>query len=116
GLSLGGAIKNALFGAKKGSTVKTLIDEFKYPRLGPGQLWENCAKTVQEKGWKLRFRTRVAGIEREGDRIRAVTRKYDDGTTERVEPEQVISSMPLRNLVLELDPPAPSEVLQAAGS
>lgn len=116
GLSLGGAIKNALFGPSKGKTVKTLIDEFKYPRLGPGQLWENCAKTVQAKGWVLQFRTRVAGIEREGDRIRVVTLQHGDGTTTQVEPAEVISSMPLRNLVMEMTPTVPDDVLAAANS
>ncbi len=44
GLSLGEAVRNAVFGPKRGHVVKTLIDEFRYPRLGPGQLWEACAK------------------------------------------------------------------------
>src|SRR5690606_33521902 len=40
GLSLGSAIRNALFPKRGGSSIKTLIDEFEYPRLGPGQMWE----------------------------------------------------------------------------
>ena len=53
GLSLGEAVRNALFGQKKHGVVKTLINEFRYPRLGPGQLWEACAKRVQAEGWTI---------------------------------------------------------------
>src|SRR5271155_4319420 len=59
GLSLGEAVRNALFGQRKNGVIKTLIDTFRYPRLGPGQLWEACAKTLQSRGWEIRMQTRA---------------------------------------------------------
>lgn len=32
------------------TTIKTLIDSFHYPRLGPGQMWEMCARKIEEMG------------------------------------------------------------------
>ena len=46
GLSLTTALVNALFKPKK-NIVKTLVDEFVYPRLGAGQLYEKMAASVQ---------------------------------------------------------------------
>ncbi len=72
GLSLGEAVRNAVFGQKKGKVVKTLIDEFRYPKLGPGQLWEACADKVQKKGWDLQMETKVTKIEVENGQAVAV--------------------------------------------
>jgi len=114
GLSLYEAVRNAIFGQRRGKTVKTLIDEFKYPRLGPGQLWENCAATLQKKGWQILLRTKVVGTERSGDRITRVTVQSTDGHTQTFEPGHVLSSMPLRHLVEQMQPAPPPEVVQAA--
>ena len=71
GLSLGKAVWGAIFGTnQKGpKVIKTLIDEFKYPRLGPGQLWEACARTVVEQNWKLNLRTRAGAIQWRDGRV-----------------------------------------------
>lgn len=114
GLNLGEAIRNALFGQKHGSVVKTLIDEFRYPRLGPGQLWETCARTIQEKGWTLRLRTRAARLDLENGQIVAVRAEDCRGRQERMAVEHLFSSMPLRELALSLSPPPPEAVLAAA--
>ena len=53
GLSLTTAVKNALFGeraAKREGVIKTLIDEFEYPRLGPGQMWEQARDRIEQAG------------------------------------------------------------------
>ena len=66
GLSLVTAVKNALFGeraAKKGEVIKTLIDEFEYPRLGPGQMWERAQKLVNESGSRVMMESPVERIE-----------------------------------------------------
>ena len=61
-LSLLGAIKDA-FGFSKKNTITTLIDEFKYPRFGPGQLWENVAKKLQEQEIGLHLRSKIHSVE-----------------------------------------------------
>ncbi|MDB5292237.1 MAG: FAD-binding protein [Phycisphaerales bacterium] len=115
GLSLGEAVRNALFGAKKtGDVVKTLIDEFRYPRLGPGQLWEAAAQTVQQQGWELAMRSRVVGIDVRDGRVAGVRVANGTGTVKEIAADHVFSSMPLRELLLAMDPPPPPDVVAAA--
>ncbi len=116
GLSLGEAVRNALFGQKRGGVVKTLINEFRYPRLGPGQLWENCAAKVQQKGWTIRFNTKVVGARVENGRVTSLTVKDKNGATEELRAEHVFSSMPLRSLLRGMTPPPAKNVLDAAGA
>ena len=117
GLSLGEAVRNALFGQKRGGkVVKTLIDEFRYPRFGPGQLWEACAAKVQQKGWDLRMQTRVTKIHWSDGRVHAVESVDDNGREECFEAEHFFSTMPLRNLLRGMDPQPPAEVLAAANA
>jgi protoporphyrinogen oxidase len=115
GLSLGEAVRNALFGQKKGGIVKTLIDTFRYPRLGPGQLWEACAKTVQSRGWQIRMQTRAESVGLEGGKITWVQTRSRDGQGEKLAASHVFSSMPLRTLLQIMTPPPPPVALQAAG-
>jgi protoporphyrinogen oxidase len=114
GLSLGEAVRNALFGKKKDGVIKTLIDTFRYPRLGPGQLWEACAKTLESRGWQIRLQTRAAAIGLENGSIRTVTTQSHDGQTQTLPASHVFSSMPLRTLLQVMNPPPPAPVLAAA--
>src|SRR6266436_1044894 len=63
GLSLGSAIKNALFPQRqpkdRTKVIKTLINSFRYPRKGPGMMWEACAQKTQAMGGKLEMGCRV---------------------------------------------------------
>ncbi len=115
GLSLGEAVRNALFGSRNGEVVKTLIDEFRYPRLGPGQLWEDCAKLVTERGWQIRMQTRVVGIEAENGRVKGVTLEDNVGGRDKLPCSHVLSSMPLRELIASVSP-APPETVTASAS
>ena len=71
GLSLTTALVNALFKPKK-NTVKTLIDEFVYPRLGAGQLYEKMAASVQQDGSSVMTNARVCRIRRDHMRVCAI--------------------------------------------
>ena len=116
GLSLGEAVRNALFGQKRGGIVKTLINEFRYPKYGPGQLWENCAKTLESKGWKIRFKTKVVGAKLENGRVTSLTVKDESGRTEELPADHVFSSMPLRSLLRGMTPQPPQPVIDAANA
>jgi protoporphyrinogen oxidase len=66
GLSLGSAIKNALLPQNKqpkdpNNVIKTLINSFKYPRKGPGMMWEACAEKTQALGGKIHMGAKVVG-------------------------------------------------------
>lgn len=115
GLSLGEAIRNALLGQKKGATVKTLIEQFRYPAHGPGQLWEACAETVQAKGWSLKMQTKMVGARLEDGRVTSLRIDGPAGQ-EELPCQNVLSSMPLRQLLESMDPLPPAPVLAAAQS
>ncbi len=100
GLSLGKAVLNALSGGK-GNTVKTLIDRFRYPPLGPGQLWNDCAFRAKEAGATVEMNARVVGIRPE-DGVFVLTAHTASGRRE-VRAEHVVSSMPIRDLVAAFD-------------
>ena len=110
-LSLGKAVWRAIFPGRGSKTdITSLIEEFDYPRLGPGQMWERCTELVTAAGCTVQFDATVSCITREGNR--AVEVVTADGR--RFPANAVISSMPLGELVLTFDPPAPPEVQAAA--
>ena len=103
-LSFASAARAALLG-NGGNTVKSLIEEFHYPRFGPGQMWETMADEIILAGGELRRSTPVTGIELERDRAVAV---HAGG--ERIETSAVISSLPLSALpFLASAPPRATE-------
>ncbi|MCB8977387.1 MAG: NAD(P)/FAD-dependent oxidoreductase [Ardenticatenaceae bacterium] len=110
-LSLKTAI-TAMF-LKPQETIKTLIEEFDYPRRGPGMLWTAVQDRIVEQGGQVQLNSNVVGIHREGQRITGVTVEQN-GRTEFVPGRSFISSMPLAQLIQWLDPPPPSHVLEAA--
>ena len=115
GLSLRSAVMNALgFGRGKsnGKTIKTLIDEFAYPRLGPGMLWEEVARTLRSAGHHVLMDHRVARLELGQNGLVAVHTHRG----ERFVADQFISTMPIRSLVTAFGPVVPIEVLNAAQS
>ena len=94
--------------------VTTLIEEFLYPRLGPGQLWETLADRVAAQGVEVRLNNRVASIRHSAGRITGVVVESNGGNPVEHPTEGVLSSIPLSDLVLSLDPPPPVEVQAAA--
>jgi protoporphyrinogen oxidase len=99
-LSLLEAIKGALFGGG-GKKHKTLVDRFAYPRLGTGSFYRKMAEKIEAKGGRILLRTpvrKVRILEGGGGEI-----TLTDGTVKTY--DHVVSSMPLTDLVLGLEPP-----------
>jgi len=112
GLSLGKAILNSL-GFLKRNQVTTLIDQFQYPRRGPGQMWVRAKDLTQAMGGSVHLNSRVMKIRREGDRI--VSAEADrNGNLAAFTGEYFLSTLPLQELVNMLDPPPPQDVRDAA--
>jgi protoporphyrinogen oxidase len=107
-LSLWRAARSALPGSR-GDGPKSLIEEFRYPRLGPGQMWEEMARRVERGGGAVRLDAPVRGLEVEGDRVVRVR-----AGGERIAVSAVISSIPLRTAVGVADPGPSPEVVEAA--
>ncbi len=97
----------------KATQVTSLIEEFQYPKLGPGMMWERCRELVDKAGAEVLLESPVVRVERGPGAAVAVTFEHGDRRA-RVETDHVISSMPFSALVRAMDPPAPSEVLAAA--
>jgi protoporphyrinogen oxidase len=93
GLSFVSAAKSAFMG-NKDNKIKSLINEFHYPRFGPGQMWETMADEIIANGGEVRLNTPVTALEIRDGRVVAL-----EAGGERIEPSQVISSLPLRATV-----------------
>jgi protoporphyrinogen oxidase len=114
GLSLMSAIRHMLFppGAG-GGAIKTLIEEFEYPRLGPGMMWEAVADRVTASGGMIHLRMGVTAIHHAAGRVTAVDLQTDDGAV-RQPAGHVISTMAIRDFVHALRPAPPAAVIAAA--
>ena len=105
GLSITAILKD-MFGKllpqKKGKARKvetSLIEEFKYPKLGPGQLWDVTAEAIKEKGGKILTGHHVTGINKNADNhITSVEADTESGH-KKIDADIVISSMPVKDLV-----------------
>ncbi len=120
GLSLSTAILNAVWKPKarnKGEVVKSLIESFRYPRKGPGMMWEACAEKVKEMGGAIQMGCKVVGCHwdaaaglwqvasEDANKVRSVMRA-----------RHVISSAPLRELANGVTPTLSGEAKKAANS
>jgi protoporphyrinogen oxidase len=113
-LSLGRALMHAV-GLRNGRMVTSLIDNFQYPRLGPGQMYEAMASQVTARGSEVRLGQQVAEIHHEQNRIKALFSLAGDGG--HVMPcSHCFSSMPITELVQKMRPRAPDSVMTAASS
>ena len=116
GLSLWSAAKEMLiapFRGKGGTKIRSLIEEFKYPRLGPGMMWEAFAARIAQQGNEVRLSSPVVALHHDAGRVTAIDHQ-SDGVVTRTEVAAVISTMPLRQLIEALSPAAPEAVRQAA--
>ena len=121
GLSLASAVKNAILPKRKPKdrkqVVKTLIDTFRYPRLGPGMMWETCAEKVRAMGGVVLLGRGVTGCQWDAAaRQWGVTARTTDGKFEQYRAEHLVSSMPVRQLVSQIEPRLPEPVLRAGNS
>jgi protoporphyrinogen oxidase len=93
--------------------VTSLIEEFNYPKYGPGMMWERCADIVNANGTKVILGAGVTAIHHENGRAVGVTAETE-GVPTRYDCTHVISSMPISALLRGMDPPVPDHVRAAA--
>jgi len=122
GLSLGGAMRSALtprwmnrLGGNGSVKAKTLIESFRYPKLGPGQMWEAAAEQIRERGGKVLLGMDVNRLEFNGEADGWTVHATDsEGRSHEFTCDEVISSAAIAELADYLRPAPPKEVLAAA--
>ncbi len=105
-LSLAKAIFNALK-PTKGTDVTSLIEEFHYPKYGPGMMWERCADVVTARGSTVVMQAPVERVCHSGGQATSVVYRVD-GEQVEIPANHVVSSMPISQLVRAMDPPPPA--------
>ncbi len=120
-LSIAKALRHAMrkmlrrrAGGLGASEQTSLIERFLYPKYGPGQMWELTAERLRLQGVRLVFEAAVRGIEHAGGRITAVEAAVPGGALQRFEADSFVSTMPVRDLVEGLSPPAPARAREIA--
>ena len=118
GLSLSSAIQHALSPPPKNvdrkKVIKTLIDSFRYPRKGPGMMWDAAAEKTRAQGGRVLLGHRVTRVRRNDDDTWTVEARAEGGTTSTFTADHVISSAPIRELFAEISPPPSAEAARAA--
>jgi len=109
------SLKTALLSmfVKPKQTIKTLIEEFDYPRRGPGMMWNAVKAEIERREGVVRMNSDVVRINRTGNRIDGVIVRHD-GAEELIRGTDFISSMPVTEFIKALDPPPRPAVLSAA--
>ncbi len=109
-------LRARLLGARRDKTkqVTSLIEEFNYPKYGPGQMWETAAEKVTAAGSQLLMRHRVVRILHCDGAAYAVVARDEHGVEHTFECTHIVSSMPMGALLRAMDPPIPDEVKDAA--
>ena len=92
------------------NTETSLIDQFLYPKYGPGQLWEHVAELVTRDGGQVLTGWRVARLCTKGASVVAVEAVNRRGECQRFPADYVLSTMPVRDLVRSLDLPVPGHL------
>jgi protoporphyrinogen oxidase len=121
GLSLATAVKNALLPQRNGNgngdkanVIKTLISSFRYPRLGPGMMWEECAARIREMGGEILMGRSVERCRRHADGSWEVIAHGAAGETSVVYGDHLISTTAIRDLSAMLEPRPQEKTAQAA--
>jgi UDP-galactopyranose mutase len=129
-LSLSNAIINAVLPKRNQKEITSLIEEFQYPKYGPGMMWETAATKIDGKGGRIIFEEKVSKIHHSGGRATGLTTtvtggygpgagapeasRTDIGAETHYDADEIISSMSFSSLLKAMAPAPPAHVLAAA--
>ena len=108
------ALKRRANNISQKGTETSLIEQFLYPKYGPGQLWEHVASLVKEKGGSVLLGWHVDKVLTEDNRVIAIEATNKEGERRRFEGDYFFSTMPIRDLIHSLDVPVPSDVREVS--
>ncbi|MEM7545802.1 MAG: NAD(P)/FAD-dependent oxidoreductase [Pseudomonadota bacterium] len=108
GLSLRGALLNAaskIFGFLRPKQVETsLIEQFLYPKFGPGQMWETATDLIRQAEGKVTLNARVTGVQMDGGKVISATIRHADGREEVLACDHFFSTLPISELFAITEP------------
>ncbi len=110
-MSFMSVLKNSLF--RGSDSIKSLIDEFKYPKHGPGQMWERMSERIVAAGGGIYLNSEIVGVHIEKDRVESVSIKCN-GKVREEGLDHFVSTLPLDDLMRMLTPTPPEQVIRAA--
>jgi protoporphyrinogen oxidase len=95
-------------------TETSLIEKFFYPKLGPGQLWDEVASRVRAEGGEILTGWTVCGIRTSGDRVTGVVARNGAGEEQLFPAQYVFSTMAVKELIQAFDVAPPREVQEVS--
>ena len=120
GLSISSAIKHSIkkiisqdSSISQKKTETSLIEQFLYPKYGPGQLWEKVAEMIREQGGEIHLNEKVVNIENGKKGIEAVLAEKNGNLTE-YKCDYLISTMPVKDLIYGMINHIPQAVREIA--
>ena len=117
GLSLMKTVLNAISRpfSRPGFVETSLIEQFHYPKKGPGQYWEIMAEEIRRMGGEIRLNSEVTGIRVEKNRCTGLQVFMPvSGQTEKISGEHIFSTMAVKDLVEAIGDSVPGEVRRVA--
>lgn len=101
-------------GIAQKNTETSLIEQFMYPKYGPGQMWETVAEKVIEKGGTIITNFEVRRIESDGKKITAVAGIDGEGKWHQFAGDYFFSTMPIQELIRSLNTAVPANVKEVS--
>jgi protoporphyrinogen oxidase len=123
GLSIWGTLKhaarklirrNGANGIAQKKTETSLIEQFLYPKYGPGQMWEETARRIRELGGEIVTGRRATSILTDGLRVTGIEAADETGRRETYRGDYFFSTAPIKELMRSFDVPPPSDVLEVS--
>lgn len=116
GISIMAVLSDALkkvFHINSKKVETSLIEQYYYPKYGPGQLWEKVASEIEKNGGKILYNHKVLNIKIKDKKIKSVVCEVYD-KKEEIKGDIFISSMPIKDLINGIDKDVPKKIEKIA--
>jgi len=114
GLGYYSVIKNNFTSFSNGNErVKTLVEQFDYPKLGAGQMYEAMCDIVVSQGTDLLLNTRVVSFNHKDNIIESIDVISSEGEFKRIRAKQIFNTIPLTHFIKMLNPPESVSIQKA---
>ena len=122
GISITEVLKHAIKSTlKKDSSISqknvetSLIDKFLYPKFGPGQMWEETARIVREKGGEIRKNQKVEKVKLASKNVTSIICKdTNSGEVTELTGDYFFSTMPVKDLINAMEPSPSEDIVKVA--